>query len=154
MMRRLLKLLFPLRLALLRLFRVRTRGVKVMLLNPAGEILLIRNSYGRSDLFVLPGGGIGKSEAPAVAAQREIREELGCAITGLEFVSMHFNRGEGRRDTIHLFRGLAEGAPRPDCVEVVEARFFATSGLPESVSPATLRRIEEHLGRRNADGSW
>jgi 8-oxo-dGTP pyrophosphatase MutT (NUDIX family) len=153
-MRPLLKLLFPARQALLRLLRIRTRGVKVLLLNEAGEILLIRNSYGRTDLFVLPGGGIGRTEDPAAAARREIEEELGCAIAELAFVSTHLNWGEGRQDTIHLFRGLAEGEPRADSVEVIEAAFFAPEAPPQSVSEATQRRLDEHLGRRMPDGSW
>jgi ADP-ribose pyrophosphatase YjhB (NUDIX family) len=149
-----LDLLFRLRRLVLRLLRLRTRGVKVLLLNPAGEILLIRNSYGRTDLWVLPGGGVGRSEDPAAAARREIDEELGCGIAGLALISVHLNRSEGKRDTIHLFRGEIEGEPRPDGFEVEAAAFFAPDALPASLSPATRRRIEEHLGSRPADGSW
>jgi 8-oxo-dGTP pyrophosphatase MutT (NUDIX family) len=69
----LLDLLYRLQRQLWRLFRPRTRGVKVMLFNDAGEIMLVRNSYGRSDLFLLPGGGIRPFEAPAAAAAREVR---------------------------------------------------------------------------------
>jgi 8-oxo-dGTP pyrophosphatase MutT (NUDIX family) len=149
-----LDLLFRLRRLTLRLLKVKTRGVKVMLLNPAGEILLVRHSYGRTDLFVLPGGGVGRSEDPADAAHREIMEELGCAIDALDFVSTHLNHGEGRRDTVHLFRGLAQGMPSPDGIEVIEALFFPPLALPDAVSAATRRRIDEHLGLRMPDGSW
>ena len=48
----------------------------VMLFNERGELLLIRNSYGRSHLWVLPGGGIGRRETPEAAAAREVREEV------------------------------------------------------------------------------
>lgn len=151
---RILDLLFRLRRLVLRLLRLKTRGVKVLLLNAGGEILLIRNAYGRTDLWVLPGGGIHRSEKPADAARREIGEELGCGISGLTPLSTHFNGSEGKRDTIHLFRGVAAGTPRADGFEVEEAAFFAADALPDSISPATMRRIDEHLGRRAADGGW
>ena len=36
-----------------------------------GELLLIRNGYGDTRSFVLPGGGLGLREAPLAAAERE-----------------------------------------------------------------------------------
>ena len=152
--RRALDLLYRFKKRLLRIFRPRTRGVKVMLFNARGELVLIRNSYGRTDLFVLPGGGIKRREEPEQAARREIKEELGFEVEGLDFLSEHANRSEGKNDTVHLFRALVDGAPKVDRVEVQEARFFALGDLPPTTSPATRRRIEEYLGRRPPDGHW
>ena len=137
-----------------KLLRPRTRGVKVMLFNGAGEILLIRNSYGRSDLFVLPGGGVRPFETPEAAAKREVREELDCGVQCLTLVSTHHSAAEGKRDTVHLFAASALGNPKSDNREVVEARFFPLNALPVNVSPATRRRIEEHLGVRSVEQSW
>ena len=134
--------------------RPRTRGVKVMLFNPAGEILLIRNSYGDSEQFVLPGGGVRPWETPQRAAAREVREELGLTAAALTLVSTHFSGAEGKRDTIHLFRAKTDRPPVADNWEVAEARFFALDVLPDEVSAATRRRIVEHLGERQPDGSW
>ena len=153
-MRNLLDLLYRIRRRLIRIVRPRTRGVKVMLFTPAGEIVLVRNSYGRSDLFVLPGGGVRPFEDPAAAARREVREELGCEVDDLVPVSTHFSANEGKRDTIFLFRGRASGEPVADGFEVAEVRNFALDALPVSVSPATARRIDEHLGRRPRDRGW
>ncbi|TFI56420.1 NUDIX domain-containing protein [Sphingomonas parva] len=153
-MKPLLNLAFRIRQRLWRIFRPRTRGVKAMLFNAAGEIVLIRNTYGRSDMFVLPGGGIRPFEEPRAAARREVREELGCAVFDLEPVSTHVSGAEGRKDTIYLFRGTIAGEPVPDRFEVAEAATFPLDRLPETVSPATLRRIDEHLGRRVPDGAW
>ena len=153
-MRPFVDLLYRIRKTLLRVFRAHTTGVKVMLFGRGGDILLIRNSYGRSDQFALPGGGVRPFEKPARAAAREVREELGCAVADLAYVSTHVNRAEGRRDTVHLFRGRIDERPVPDGFEVEEARFFALDALPEAMSPGTLRRIEEHLGRRPTDGGW
>lgn len=153
-MRLLLQIAYRIRKAIRRLLRIRTRGVKVMIFNDAGEILLIRNSYGPTHLYVLPGGGIGRGETPEAAAAREVMEEVGLEVRGLAFASEHFNAAEGKRDTIHLFRARAEGEPRIDNLEVAEARFFPLDGLPPSTSAATLRRLAEHRGDRPVDGSW
>jgi ADP-ribose pyrophosphatase YjhB (NUDIX family) len=137
-----------------RIFRPRTRGVKVMLFNDAGEVLLVRNTYGRTDLFVLPGGGVHPFEAPEAAARREVKEEVACAVEGLVPVSIHVSAVEGKRDTVHLYRARAVGDVRVDGFEVAEAHFFALDALPPKVSPATLRRIEEHRGLRAVEAAW
>ena len=146
--------LYGFRRRLWRLLRPRTRGVKVMLFDEAGAVLLVRHTYGRTDQFLLPGGGIRPFEKPAAAAAREVREELGCGVADLVFVSTHISTSEGRRDTVHLYRARVDGDACADGVEIAEARFFALDALPASASPATLRRIEEYRGRREASGSW
>src|SRR5690242_6020673 len=123
-MRHLLAPLYGVRRLLWRLLRLRTRGLKVMLFNPAGELLLDRHSYGDTDLFLLPGGGVRPFEAPARAAVPVIREELGCGVDGLALVSVHASSHEGKRDTVHLFRASPVGEVRIDGVEIAEARFF------------------------------
>lgn len=125
-----------------------------MLFSEAGELLLVRHTYGNTAHFLLPGGGIRPFEAPAAAAAREIREELGCAVEGLGFVSTHRSTFEGRSDTVFLFHGRAAGPVEADGIEVAEARFFALDGLPDTVSPATLRRIAEFRGVRAASETW
>jgi 8-oxo-dGTP pyrophosphatase MutT (NUDIX family) len=132
----------------------RTRGVKVMLFDEAGALILVRHSYGRSDLFLLPGGGIRPFESPAAAAAREISEELGCALVDLALVSVHVSTAEGRRDIVHLFRARAAGPVCADGREIAEARAFALDRLPASLSPATARRIDEHRGLRSASEAW
>jgi 8-oxo-dGTP pyrophosphatase MutT (NUDIX family) len=145
---------FRVRRVALRLLRVRTQGVKAMVFNAKDELLLIRNSYGHRDAWVLPGGGIGRRETPEAAAVREVEEETGLQVTRLAFVSRHVSAAEGKRDTIHLFRGKAEGEPAVDRVEVDEARFFPLDALPVGVSPSTLRRIAEYRNDAVVDERW
>jgi ADP-ribose pyrophosphatase YjhB (NUDIX family) len=153
-MRALIQAVYAIRRLLIGRFRIRTRGVKVMLFNAHGELLLIRNTYGNRGLFVLPGGGIGRRESPQTAAEREIREELNMAVRDLAAVATYQSVAEGKRDTIHLLKATVEGNPAADRVEIEEARFFRLDGLPVSVSPATLRRIDELQGRRPLDQRW
>jgi ADP-ribose pyrophosphatase YjhB (NUDIX family) len=153
-MRAVLQLAYQFRRWLLALFRVRTTGVKVMLFNRKGELLLIRNGYGARTAYLLPGGGVSRRESPAAAAIREVREELGVEVRELNAVWTYQTSGEGKRDTIHLFRAIADASPTVDGVEVVEAAFFPMEALPDGVSPATMRRIAEARGERPIDGSW
>jgi ADP-ribose pyrophosphatase YjhB (NUDIX family) len=138
----------------LRVLRWRTRGVKVMVFDAAGRLLLVRHAYGRSDLWMLPGGGIARGEAAEDAARREVAEEVGCTLAGLTPLGVFEARAEGRRDTVVLFRARTADTPRPDGREIAEARFFAADALPEATSPATRRRMAEVRQGRPGDGRW
>jgi ADP-ribose pyrophosphatase YjhB (NUDIX family) len=153
-MRELLNLVYRLQKMSWRWLRPRTRGVKVMLFDADGALLLIRNTYGRSDLFVLPGGGIRPFERAEAAASREVREELGLEMDAPTLLTVHRSTSEEKRDTIYLFAARTTGRPQPDRVEVEEAAFFRLEALPATVSPATLRRVDEYRGAAEADGSW
>ncbi|WP_293877817.1 MULTISPECIES: NUDIX domain-containing protein [unclassified Sphingomonas] len=153
-MRPLIDLAYRMRRRLMALVGWRTRGVKVMAVDADGALLLVRHRYGRSDLWMLPGGGIDRGEAPMAAAVRELREETGCVLRDAAPAGTFEARAEGRRDTVYLFRGTTAGPPQVDGVELAEARFFPADALPEAISPATRRRIEEWRGMRAADGRW
>lgn len=147
-------LAYALRRRVLRLLRWPTRGVKVAAFDGAGRLLLVRNGYGRSELWVLPGGGVGWREAPEAAVRRESMEEVGCRLSALRAIGEYRSRAEGKRDTIHLYSGVTADPPRVDGAEVVEARFFPLDDPPPGTSPATLRRIQELRGARVSDGTW
>jgi 8-oxo-dGTP pyrophosphatase MutT (NUDIX family) len=153
-MRPLIDLAHRLRRRTMALVGWRTRGVKVMAFDPDGRLLLVRHRYGRSDLWMLPGGGIARRETPAAAAVRELAEETACRLTAVTEAGRYEARAEGRRDTVFLFRGTTGDAPVADAVELAEARFFALDALPAGVSPATARRIAEHRGVAAPDGRW
>jgi 8-oxo-dGTP pyrophosphatase MutT (NUDIX family) len=153
-MRVLIQLAYAARRLLLRAFRVRTTGVKVIVFNSDGALLLVRNGYGASHLFVLPGGGVSRGESPAAAAAREMREELGLELKNVDPVRTYTSAAEGKRDTIHLFRAVSDDVPQVDGVEVIEARFCSLGALPNQISPATARRVGELEGKRPYDGRW
>lgn len=69
-------------------------------------------------------------------------------------VSTHHASTDGKRDTVYLFEAELVGSPVPDGAEVVEARFFELEGLPETVSPATLRRLAERRRAVAVDEGW
>lgn len=145
---------YRLRRALLARLRWRTRGVKVAAFDGEGRVLLVRHGYGRSDLWMLPGGGVGRRETPAAAAARELMEEVRCALADVTLFGEYRSVAEGKRDTIFLFRGVTRDRPRADGLEVIEARFFPPDAPPPTTSPATLRRIAELRGEGEPDASW
>ncbi|WP_120077740.1 NUDIX hydrolase [Aurantiacibacter odishensis] len=130
-----------LRKTYLRLFKPRIAGVAVFIRDEHERVLLIRQSYG-SGHWTTPAGGARLSEDPELAIRREVREELSCEL--VELVLLH----EGE-DTMHgaphrhwIFHARADGEPRPDLREVIEARWFALDDLPQPLTHSTEKRLE------------
>ncbi|WP_238303074.1 NUDIX domain-containing protein [Sphingomonas phyllosphaerae] len=154
MLRLILPLAYRVRRCAMALLRWRTRGVKLLVFDRDGRVLLARHRYGRSDLHMLPGGGIARAETPETAAARELREETGCIARGLRIVARYESRTEGRRDTVFLFTAQTDDTPVPDGRELAEAAFHPLGDLPATLSPATRRRIEEWNGARERSKDW
>ncbi|MEG8040561.1 NUDIX domain-containing protein [Sphingomonas sp. LR60] len=154
MLHLLLPLAYRLRRRAMALVGWRTRGVKLLVFDRAGDVLLVRHGYGRSDLHMLPGGGIARGEAPAAAALRELHEETGCIARDLTLVARYESRTEGRRDTVFLFSARSDETPVADSRELVAAAFHPLDALPASLSSATQRRIDEWQGRRERSNDW
>jgi ADP-ribose pyrophosphatase YjhB (NUDIX family) len=114
--------------------RPRKHGVKC-LVTCRDRVLLVRHTYGNR-AWDVPGGALKRHEAPAAAAHREMREELGLnGVAWTEIGEVHgtVNR---RRDTIHCFRAeLCEPALTIDRGELAAVDWFARSALPEDLAP-------------------
>ena len=136
-----------------RLRRPRLNGVAVIARNPAGEVLLVRLSYG-SGRWSLPAGGHSAGEDPADAARREFTEELGCAPAQLRLLAVLEEPLHGATDRVHLFAAMLEGAVRPDGREVLEARWFAPGALPQGLErrvAARLALLEDQAASQPSD---
>lgn len=128
------------------LTRAPIAGVSVVVTNLAGDVLLLRHSYGPR-VWALPGGGMKRGEDPADCARREVREELGIELGSVDLVACIEEVLSGAPHTAHLFHSTCNKRPVPDGREVIEARFFPSHSLPEPLGKVTRRRIEAWRGR-------
>lgn len=119
-------------------------SVIVVIFNPAGRVLLVRHSYGRP-LWTVPGGGMDKGEDPATTAAREVREELGCELTGLTALGPFHAYDSGSRDCRHVFTAQIAGEPVADQREIVAVGWFDPAALPPGTSPLATRFIRQAL---------
>jgi 8-oxo-dGTP pyrophosphatase MutT (NUDIX family) len=97
-----------------------------------GRLLAIRTSYRGAELD-LPGGGVGRRETAVAAAARELREEVGIAVTAgaLQPVAKLELVLDGRRitDTVFEWRPAAAPVPRVDRREIVWAGWLTREEL-------------------------
>lgn len=139
-----------------RLTRPITMGVRAIVLEEGtpDRVLLIRHSYIGG--WHLPGGGVDRNETLVEAARREVREEVGIAIAcdPQPFgVYARFRHGASDHVGVFVVRRW-DGHPRVDGVEILEARFVALDALPDDLSPATRRRLDEFTGRAPRAERW
>lgn len=131
-----------------------TLGVRALVFDPDGRVLLLRHTYVPGWYF--PGGGVEANETAAEAAEREILEETAVVLVEPpRLVSMHLNIRVSPRDHVAFFVGRTEAATaRARTGEIAEVGFFAPGALPEGVTGATARRIGEVIEGRPAARAW
>lgn len=137
-----------------RLRRGLTLGVRVVVRDGEGRVLLVRHRYAPGWLF--PGGGVERGETAEAAARRELAEETGVVASGgLCLFGLYSNHDNFAGDHIALYLvGRHETTPRRPSAEIAEVGFFAPAALPEGVTGGTLRRLEEIAGSRPSSGVW
>lgn len=124
-----------------------TLGVRVLAVDEAGRILLVKHGY--TPGWHLPGGGVDLGESAPEAARRELKEEANVEAEGdLVLAGVYFNPRVGGRDHVVLFHaGRLMVGPRPKPgMEILSAEFFAPDALPGDATTGTLRRIAEWRG--------
>ncbi len=137
-----------------RLTRGLTLGVRVLVQNPQGEILLVRHTYAPG--WLLPGGGVERGEIAEEAAAREVLEETGIVLSEpLKLHGAYNNDAAFVGDYVLLFKAQSSDTVSfKGTVEIAEARYFPATDLPEGTSAATKRRISEMLNAEPATGRW
>jgi 8-oxo-dGTP pyrophosphatase MutT (NUDIX family) len=129
-----------------RFSRGMTLGVRGLVVDAEGRVLLVRHSYMPG--WHLPGGGVEPGQTLAEALADELAQEANIALTGSStFLGFYFNAAVSRRDHVGVFvvRDFRQTGPRAPDREIREARFFARDALPADVTSGTLRRIAEAL---------
>ena len=109
-----------------------------------GALLLVRNSYRQGWGF--PGGLLNRGETPVDAARRETQEEIGVDVLLDDNPKVVVEPKFRRVDIIFTGRPAGESdPPRPRSPEILEARWFPASELPDLQGEAVTALIE--LGR-------
>ena len=137
-----------------RVTRGTTLGVRALVTDPGGRILLVEHSYVSG--WHLPGGGVDPDETAEAAVARELVEEAGVRPTERpRLLSIHDNRRHFRGDHVLLYR-VERWNPTPATSrgEILHAAFFAPDDLPPDTTPATRRRITEVLSGGAPDTLW
>ena len=131
-------------------------SVNVVVVNDAGEILMIRRTD--NDNWAVPGGAIELGESVAQAAVRETREESGIEfeITGIvgiysdpKHVLLYTSNGEVRQEfSIVLTARPLSGQPTPSS-ESSEVRWVPVSDVSEYTMDQSMRiRINDYLSHK------
>ena len=104
-----------------------------------------------------PGGGVEAGNTIRETAEIEVFEETGIEIVGqLRFFGVYFNRNASARD--HVVMYICDDWQQVNVFhpnhEIAETGFFALSDLPDSITPGTLRRLEEVIEVRDPEEHW
>jgi ADP-ribose pyrophosphatase YjhB (NUDIX family) len=144
----------PLVYAFFRLARGLTLGVRAVVTDPDGKVLLIQHTYIKG--WYLPGGGVERGETAETAVIRELAEEAGVrALSRPSLVSAHSNEVLHPGDHVLVYRIAAwEPCPSDSAGEICAVGWFDPADLPEETTPATRRRLAEALGGAEPDAMW
>lgn len=148
----------PLFFAWSRLTRGKTLGVRAVVLDGEGRVLLIEHTYVKG--WHLPGGGVDAGETCEAALIRELREEAGVVPTAPpRLLSVHSNERHFPGDHVLVFRvdafrpAQADG-PGRHAAEILNVGFFPPDALPDTTTAPTRRRLAEALTGVAADPRW
>jgi ADP-ribose pyrophosphatase YjhB (NUDIX family) len=144
----------PLFFAWSRLSRGMTLGVRGLVVDGEGRVLLVEHTYLPG--WWLPGGGVDRGETTHDAVVREVWEETRVRV--LEpprLVSVHSNEAFFPGDHVLLFRIDAfRTEPFEADGEIARIGWFAPDALPEPMNRASRDRIREALGGAPPTPEW
>ena len=138
-----------------RFARGMTLGVRGLVIDGAGRILLVQHSYVRG--WHLPGGGVETNESMLQALTRELAEEGNIRLTGTPRLhGVFFNRRASKRDhvAVYVVEDFQQDGPFQPNHEITLASFFAIDELPNDTTAGTRARIAEVLGRAPVSQHW
>jgi len=148
--RRLYRIAYWARSLYWRTVRPTVHGCRIVALDEAGRVLLIRQSYGPRH-WLTPGGSVESGEDPVTTAARELDEETGCSLADPRKVTELLERPMGAYNVVHVVVGRAGGTLRPDQREVDEAHWFALDALPADVSPRIAAGLPGWIAAYNSE---
>ncbi|MBL8908700.1 MAG: NUDIX domain-containing protein [Rhizobiales bacterium] len=137
-----------------RLTRGTTLGVRAVVIDGKGRVLLVQHSYAPG--WILPGGGVERGETAYDAVRRELHEEAGIVIVGepvLHGLFANHEQFKGDHLACFLVRRYRE-EPFAPSREIAAARFFAPAEFPARTTGGTRRRVAEILDGTPVTPDW
>jgi 8-oxo-dGTP pyrophosphatase MutT (NUDIX family) len=120
------------------------RGAKGLLVN-AGEVLLVRHTYGPKE-WELPGGGARRGEEPIETLRRELREEVGVELASATPLGPHNGPGRLSRTRVSYYVvDLPDRAVVPDPVEIAEVIWCDPAATPRPLGWHAREALERAL---------
>ncbi|HXS07269.1 MAG TPA: NUDIX domain-containing protein [Rhizomicrobium sp.] len=127
-------------------------GVAGFILDGEGKVLLVRQTYMTG--WRLPGGGIGRGEAPEAALRRELHEEVGLTGGALRLFGLYSRKVWWLTHITALY--VIEGGTvdfHPN-LEVRAVLWAQPSAPPPDTAPATARRLAELASNATPAPHW
>ncbi len=147
-----MKIYNALKTAVLSLLSKRTIGARILLIRD-DKVLLVKHTYQKGWYTI--GGGVESGETPRFAIERELQEEVGVTLTSPpKLFAVYYSDYEKRDDYVVFYIGRDFTQKTVESPEIADRQWFALDNLPEDVTPATRRRIDEYLGRREITDLW
>ena len=131
-----------------------TMGVRALIRDRSGAVLLIRHNYVGG--WHMPGGAVERGETAELSLMREIVEEGHLeALDRPQLFQVYFNTEFNRRNHVLLYRvQVRQTAPRKPNWEIIDSGFFSLDALPADTTPATHARLAELSGQEPPSGHW
>lgn len=115
-------------------------GVTVAIIEGETLLLTLREDF---EVWCLPGGALEDGESLADGARREVREETGLEVELTRLVGAYSRLGWHNHHTFLFAARASGGTLAPDPREVLEARFFPLTALPEHLLIGHRQRIAD-----------
>jgi len=117
-----------------------------IVLNTAGEVLLVHHTYGVQN-WEIPGGAGEAKESPSETAVREVYEETGLRVRAVRATGWYYEPEIDKLGTVFLcvVETGSELTPVPDGSETSECKFWPADSLPRPISDWTVLRISDAL---------
>ena len=124
------------------LTRPLTLGVRAIIKNEQGQVLLVKHAY--SEGWHLPGGGVQPGETCDLAMRRELAEEVGIEPISLTLAQVIQNSTVSRRDHVIIYvtdNWRQNSTHKPNPLEIDSIIWFSESELPMDVAPDTAEAL-------------
>ncbi|MCH7553154.1 MAG: NUDIX hydrolase [Chloroflexi bacterium] len=113
-------------------------AVAIVAIDDLGRVLLVRQYRHPTGchLLELPAGTLEPGEAPATAAQRELREEVGMQAKDLQPIASMYASPGYTDEFFHIFfgRGLTHDPLEPDADEEIEVVPVPMAHIPDLIA--------------------